>query len=70
MRETESCENCRFSRPHHDGQHVRCCFNPPTVVPSVFTNGVTDGIDSGVDTGWPIVAKDDWCGKFDKRIRV
>jgi hypothetical protein len=66
------CKNCRFSKPDIDGVHFRCCFNPPTVVPSITSDtNIRTGnstIEAGVGTGWPIVAKDDWCGKYDGRV--
>jgi hypothetical protein len=86
---SETCEFCKFCRPLNNSVFLRCCYNPPTVVPSIFirdciieregmnTAPVGDLLTAlGIErdgiithTGWPIVAKSDWCGKFEGGYR-
>jgi hypothetical protein len=57
--ENHKCENCEYYQRRQGQQDGICHIRSPQVVTAINVKGV--GMPK---TGWPIVQKDDWCGKF------
>ncbi len=67
----EKCETCRFfhdERPWEMGRGSRadlygyCRCHPPTVIQRIAVASQP----SIPQTGWPVVAKGDWCGDYER----
>ena len=62
----ESCETCWFSYfgKNNDLEFGRCRYNPPTV----YVNYESFNEGYFPDSAFPMICREDWCGKYDPKI--